>query len=137
MTFKTILPVFAMMLPMAAIAQPSPDGTEPTAPAQESLPAETTTQDSAAAPQAAQTVPAGAVVAATAGDVKAGAIVNDEAGQNVGTIEAVSSEGAVISTGKSRAQVPLTAFAKKDGALVIGMTKAELDAAVAARKPSS
>ena len=123
MMFKTLLCASALMLPVAAMAQANPATTEP-APQESTAPAQGT------AP--------GQVVAATADDVKVGVVVNDQAGQNVGKIEAVSADGAVIATGKSRAQVPLNAFAKKDGTLVIGMTKDQLDAAVAAqKKPSS
>lgn len=136
---KTILLVSAMIMPTAVIAQTGPTETDPALQSTGSSPStEIATQDTATAQVGAGQAPApGAVVAATATDVKAGAVVNDQAGQAVGTIESVSSEGAVIATGQSRAQVPLAAFAKKDGALVIGMTKVELDAAVAARKPSS
>jgi hypothetical protein len=75
------------------------------------------------------------VVAVTEADVKAGDAVHDTTGGSVGTIESVAANGAVISTGKSRIQVPLASLGKNDKGLVIAMSKAELDAAAAASPP--
>jgi septal ring-binding cell division protein DamX len=92
---------------------------------------------SASAGAAAQgAAPAAAVVAATPADVKAGVAVLDTSGGVVGKIESVSAQGAVIATGKSRVQVPLTSFAKNDKGLVISLSKAQLDAEAAAKSPS-
>lgn len=76
------------------------------------------------------------VVAATSADVTAGATVRDTAGSMVGTIESVSASGAVVATGKSRVQIPVTSFGKNDRGLVLAMSKTELDAAAAAATPS-
>src|SRR3546814_6121303 len=65
------------------------------------------------------------VVAVTEADVKAGDAVHDTSGASVGSVEAVSASGAVIATGKSRIQVPLTSLGKNDKGLVISMSKAE------------
>jgi len=131
MLLKTLLSMSAFALPVAALAQ-----TSTAAPETEAQPSAATTQDEPGV-QAQQAPAAGAVVAATQADVKAGTVVTDQAGQNVGKVESVTSAGAVVTTGKSRAQIPLEAFGKKDGTLVIAMSKAELEAAVAAQKPPS
>lgn len=72
------------------------------------------------------------VEAAVAADVTAGAEVRDTDGNMVGTIESVDANGAVISTGKARVQIPVSSFAKNDEGLVIAMSKAELEAAAEA-----
>jgi hypothetical protein len=59
----------------------------------------------------------------------ANASVFDQAGASVGTIESVDASGAVLSTGTVKVRVPVTAFAKGDKGLVIGMTKAQIEAA--------
>ena len=74
---------------------------------------------------------AGAAFAAAPVDVKAGAQVFDTSGASVGTVEAVTNGVATVSTGTSRAGVPVASFAQGDKGLVIGMTKAELDKAAA------
>lgn len=76
------------------------------------------------------------VVAATPADIKAGDTVRDKAGAVVGKIESVDASGAVIATGKSRVQIPVGSFGKNNQGLVIAMSKAELDAAAAAKSPS-
>jgi len=70
-----------------------------------------------------------AVSAVTEADVKAGASVYDQNGGVVGKVESISAKGAVISTGTVKATVPLSSFAKSDQGLVIGMSKAEIEAA--------
>jgi len=70
-----------------------------------------------------------AVSAVTKADVKAGASVYDQNGGVVGKVESISAKGAVISTGTVKATVPLSSFAKSDQGLVIGMSKAEIEAA--------
>ena len=72
-----------------------------------------------------------AVVPATIGDLTPKAIVYDKTGAEVGTIESVTSSGAVVSTGTARAEIPVASFAKNSSGLVIGMTKLQLEAAVA------
>jgi hypothetical protein len=56
--------------------------------------------------------------------------VFDSAGATVGTIQSVTATGAVVASGKLRAEVPTASFAKNDKGLVIGITKAEFEAAV-------
>ncbi len=81
---------------------------------------------SAAAPAAA-----GPIVPATLADLKPNAAVYDAAGGQVGTLEAVTSTGATVFTGTARAQIPVGSFSKNAQGLVIGMTKSQLEAAVA------
>lgn len=76
------------------------------------------------------------VTAATAADVKAGVPVFDQKGGVVGKVETVSAKGAVVSTGKAQAMVPVSSFGKNDKGLVISMTKAELDATAAKSAPA-
>jgi hypothetical protein len=95
----------------------------------------TTTTTSTTEPATDQT--GAAVTTATAADVKAGVPVFDQKGALVGKIESVSSKGAVVSTGKARAVVPVTSFGKNDKGLIISMTKAELDAASAKSAPKT
>ncbi|HEV2864955.1 MAG TPA: hypothetical protein VGX37_00420 [Allosphingosinicella sp.] len=79
---------------------------------------------------------AGTVTSAGAEDVRAGAVVQDPQGGLVGRVESVDAEGAVVSTGSVRAKLPLSSFGKNGRGLVISMTRAEFEAAVAARNPS-
>ena len=79
-------------------------------------PAQTTAQ------QAEQLKPA------TSADVKAGASVFDQKGDTVGKVDSVDSEGVVISTGAVRAKIPLSSVGVGGKGLVIGVTKAELEA---------
>ncbi len=102
----------ASALAQSSAAQPAPDSSA-----------------SNAAPTSAAT-PAPAVPA-TLADLKAGASVYDNAGAIVGTIESVSTTGAVVSTGTARATLPVGSFTKNAQGLVIGATKAQLEAAVA------
>ena len=95
--------------------------------ASEITPAETGTTPSG------QSVPSGQasapqVTAATAADVKAGVSVFDQKGGVVGKVDSVSGKTAVVSTGKVKASVPISSFAKGDKGLVISMSKAEIDA---------
>ena len=75
-----------------------------------------------------------AVTAATEADFKAGVPVFDQQGGVVGKVESVSAKGAVVSTGKARAEIPTASFGKNDKGLVMSMTKAELEAAAAPKK---
>ena len=76
------------------------------------------------------------LVAVTEADIKAGDTVRDTAGGLVGKVESVDASGAVVATGKSRVQIPVTSFGKNQQGLVITMTRAELDAAASAKSPS-
>jgi len=68
---------------------------------------------------------------ATAADVIAGAAVSDSAGVQLGTIESVDAEGAVIVTAVGRARIPVEAFGKNSRGLLLQTTKAQFDASVA------
>ena len=143
MTLKNILlttmaSAAALALPLGAATAQTDTGAGLSADVQ-------STVDAAADPAKSPPTEAGAeakapaaetkVVAVTEADVKAGDAVHDTSGASVGTIESVGASGAVISTGKSRIQVPLTSLGKNDKGLVIAMSKAELDAAAAASPP--
>ena len=145
MTFKTIiLTTAALALSAGANAQTTDGaGAEVKAGASVGAPAGDALAPVADAVGAATdtqaTAEAGAktdLVAVTEADVKSGDVVRDTAGTVVGKVESVNAEGAVIATGKSRVQVPLTGFGKGAQGLVIAMTKAQLEAA-AAPKPKS
>jgi len=77
------------------------------------------------------------MVPATASDVKKGVSVYDQNGAMVGKIDSVTADGAVLKMGSTRAQMPLSSFAKSDKGLVIGMTKEDLEAAAKKSTPSS
>ena len=81
--------------------------------------------------QATQSAPASASATAGAG-VTAGAAVFDASGNPVGTIESVSGANAVLSTGTVKASIPVASFGKGAKGLVVGITKADLEAQVAA-----
>jgi len=85
------------------------------------------------APQA--TAPSTTAAATTGGaaQVTVGATVNDTSGGQVGTVSAVSGGNATIDTGTAKASVPVTSLAQGQSGLVIAMTKAQLEAAVAAQ----
>lgn len=95
----------------------------------------------AASPLWAQdTAPAagGATATATAAkpNVTVGSGVSDSSGASVGTVESVSGGNAVVSTGTAKASIPVSSFAQGPNGLVIGMTKAQLEAAVSNAKPA-
>ncbi len=81
-------------------------------------------------------VPAIPAVPATPADLKPNASVYDATGAKVGKIVTVTSAGAVVSTGTAKAEIPTASFAKNAQGLVIGMTKAQLEAAVAKATPA-
>ena len=76
------------------------------------------------------------VVKAKAEDMKTGASVYGQNGELIGTLEAVKADSAVVNTGKTRAEIPSASFGKNDKGLVLGITKADLDAKATA-KPKS
>jgi hypothetical protein len=82
-------------------------------------------QDASSAAPSAPAAPAAQAAAAKAGDT-----IYDSAGEAVGTIESVDGTNAVISTGTAKATVPLSAFASGPKGPTIGMTKAQLEAAI-------
>jgi hypothetical protein len=91
-------------------------------------PATTTTQTT--------TTQTGQVTLATEADIKAGASVYDEKGQLVGKVDSVSAKGAIVNTGKARAEIPLSSIGKNDTGLVISVTKDEIEAKAKEEKPS-
>jgi hypothetical protein len=74
--------------------------------------------------------PAGAAAATVTPTV--GAKVYDPQGGEVGAIEKVDGANAVVYTGTKRATLPVSAFAKNEKGLLISMSQAQLNAAVAA-----
>jgi hypothetical protein len=109
-------------------AQAAPSGAMPAEPATPADPA------APAAPSANAPSDAAPTAAATQADLKTGATVYDSAGAQVGKIQAVTANGAVVASGKLRAEVPTASFAKNSRGLVIGITKAEFEAAVTKAK---
>jgi hypothetical protein len=77
-------------------------------------------------------VPSGPVGLASAADVRAGALVHDQSGALVGTVETTDAGGAVVTTGMARARLQLSSFGRNDQGLVIGLTRAQFEAAAAA-----
>lgn len=76
------------------------------------------------------TTPAPEAPAAQAATAKAGDTVYDAAGEAVATIESVEGQNAVITTGSSKATVPLSSFGSGPKGPTISMTKAQLEAAI-------
>jgi hypothetical protein len=85
----------------------------------------------AQAPAAPAAAPAAAAAPATPPNVTVGATVSDTTGAAVGTIESVANGSAVLSTGTAKAAIPVASFAQGPNGLVVGITKAELEAKVA------
>lgn len=156
----TILATAAILLPAAASAQEAPPPQEPPtttqpdepAPPQTMAPGQTQTtpgQTQTTPGQATETAPPDtgqaasqpaadqtkAVAKATAADVKAGASVYDPKGDLVGKVVSSSEKGVVIDTGTTKASIPLASLGKSDKGLVLGMTKAELEAAAKKSAP--
>lgn len=78
------------------------------------------------APKTARAVPA------SPEDVTVGSAVRDKKGVIIGTIESVSMSAAVVVSAGGKVEVPLEGFGKNNKGLLVSMTKAEFDAAVAA-----
>lgn len=128
MNSKTLFLATALAIVPAAAAFAQPAATTPPAApeaAQPAASAETAAPAAAAAP--ADNAP---TAAATQADIKAGVEVFDNAGVAVGTVQSVTATGAVVASGKLRAEVPTASFAKNAKGLVIGISKAEFEAAV-------
>ena len=77
-----------------------------------------------------------AIRKATEADVKVGAAVNSKDGIAIGKIASVDSTGAVIEAGSIKAKVSLSGIGVGDKGLLIGMTKAEFEAATTTKKAS-
>lgn len=73
----------------------------------------------------AQDAPAAAAAAPTVG-----AKVYGPEGSEVGSVETVQGDVVTVNTGTARAGLPTSAFAMREKGLTIGMTKAQLEAAV-------
>jgi len=151
----TIFASAAILVPAAAtaqVAQPaaSPQAAEPATPPQATTPGQEQTAPGEASdltPADTGTAPSGQTTAkgvvnananakaevattkVTKADVKAGATLYDSSGASVGKIDSVTAKGAVLDTGKVKVTVPLSSLAKSDKGLVIGMTKAQIEAA--------
>jgi hypothetical protein len=115
-------------------AQATPPAADPAAPPSPTPApgAQAQTSPSAGAPAAA-----GPVQVATAADIRAGVQVHDQQGGAVGTIESADAATAVVNTGTARARLALNSFGRNSAGLVISMTKAQLEAAVAAARPGA
>lgn len=86
----------------------------------------------AALAQTAPATPAPAPVAQTAPQGPAvGVTVKDTAGADVGTIEAINGDLAVINTGTNKVSYPLNAMTPTPTGPIIALTRAELDASFA------
>jgi hypothetical protein len=72
-----------------------------------------------------------APVAAAAADLVAGAPVRDKEGVQVATVERLEDDGAVLRTADRLAKLPVNAFGKDDNGLLLGITGAEFQAAIA------
>lgn len=70
-------------------------------------------------------------VAAKPADIVAGSALSDSKGEPIGTVESVDAQGAVVASGTTRIRVPLESFGKNKNGLLLGITKAEFEAAVA------
>ncbi|WP_076071446.1 hypothetical protein [Sphingomonas montana] len=77
----------------------------------------------------AQTTAPATAAPSAATSVKAGATVTDVAGGTVGTIKSVEGDLAVLSTGTVEVRLPLSSFAAGANGPVIGLTKAQVEAA--------
>jgi hypothetical protein len=143
---------FAQNTPPPAQGQPQtsipdePATPQSTAPGQtQTTPGQTQTEpgeasqmtppDTGQTPSAKTVTEQAPVAKATASDVKSGASVYDQKGGVVGKIVSSTAKTAVIDTGTTKASVPISSLGKSDKGLVIGMTKAEIDAAAKKKKP--
>ena len=127
--------------PVEATTPPTEPTTSPAAdpmpaPPADPAPPPTSQPPAAASPQASQAA-AETVRAVTLADLPAGATVHDKAGAVVGTVESATAEGAVISTGTVRVRVPIASLGLNARGLLIGMTKAELEAAAAGQSEAA
>ena len=68
---------------------------------------------------------------ATAEDIKAGMLVRDIKGVQIGTVERLEDDGAVVMAGNRLAKLPINAFGKDQAGLMIGITAAEFQNAIA------
>lgn len=71
------------------------------------------------------------VAAPASPQLAAGMTVHDPAGGEVGSIESVSNDAVIVATGQHKVSLPPQSFAMSPKGPLIGMTRAELDAAAA------
>jgi hypothetical protein len=133
-TALAMLPVGAAFAQSATTQTPGAERTAPPAAAPDATAPDATTAATPSGPAATASADATATAAATRADLKTGAAVFDSAGATVGTIQSVTATGAVVASGKLRAEIPAASFAKNSRGLVIGITKAEFEAAVTRAK---
>lgn len=93
-------------------------------------------QDATAPSTASQPATGAAAAPAAPAQVSVGAKVSDASGAPVGTVASVANGNAVVDTGTAKAGVPVSSFANGPSGLVLGLTKAQLEAAVAQAKPT-
>lgn len=129
-TALAMLPAGAAFAQSAATQTPGAEQAAPPAAAPDATGADTATSTTPEASAATASPETAATSAATQADLKAGAAVYDSAGATVGTIQSVTATGAVVASGKLRAEIPAASFAKNSRGLMIGITKAEFEAAV-------
>ena len=70
-------------------------------------------------------------VPATAADLVAGSAVRDQSGTAIGTIESVDVTGVVVASPAGKVRVSADSFGKDKAGLLMAITKADFDAAVA------
>lgn len=86
------------------------------------------------APLAAQAQQAAPAAPAATAKPTAGAKIYDTAGLEVGTVQSVTADAAVVSTGTNTVALPLTSIGTGPKGLAIAMSKADLDAAASKAK---
>ncbi len=118
-------------------AEAQPPAQPPTAAPTAQPPAEAQAQPAPTQAQPSAQAQAGATVAATAADVTAGAQIRDTAGGEVGRVESVDADSAIVSTGSVRADIPITSFGRNGQGLVLAMTRTQLEAAARAAAPGA
>jgi hypothetical protein len=133
-TALAMLPASAAFAQSATTQTPGAERAAPPTAAPEATTPDAATATTPRAPAATASTETTATAAATRADLKTGAAVYDSAGATVGTIQSVTATGAVVASGKLRAEIPAASFAKNSRGLVIGITKAEFEAAVTRAK---
>ncbi|MES2988455.1 MAG: hypothetical protein V4808_11160 [Pseudomonadota bacterium] len=71
-------------------------------------------------------------IPATPEDVTVGSEIRDTKGVVLGKVDSVSMSAAVVASESGKVEVPLESFGKNNKGLLLSLTKAEFDAAVAA-----
>jgi hypothetical protein len=129
MRVKYLITLTTMLLPVglaqaqSTAPQATPAPSESASAPSAASPAEPQTADPASKPGTVQATPA------TDADLVKGKMVNDPAGEPVGTIDSTTDSGVVLAVGKQKYQIPKNAVGKNDSGLVTTVTKAQLEAA--------